>query len=82
LIAAEGLSNMKLGEIDKETLANIGVMKGGELTSIIPGSITVGGEVRSFSKEKLDRQLKAMEAAMEEAAHKYGGSVETRIEKK
>ncbi|MBD8004513.1 M20/M25/M40 family metallo-hydrolase [Bacillus norwichensis] len=82
LIAAEGLSNMKLGEIDKETLANIGVMKGGELTSIIPGSITVGGEVRSFSKEKLDHQLKAMEGAMQEAAHKYGGSVETRIEKK
>ncbi|RST77132.1 M20/M25/M40 family metallo-hydrolase [Siminovitchia acidinfaciens] len=82
LIAAEGLSNMKLGEIDEETLANIGVMEGGELTSIIPGSITVGGEVRSFSKEKLDRQLKAMEEAMKEAAKKHGGSVDTRIEKK
>ncbi|WP_245671050.1 M20/M25/M40 family metallo-hydrolase [Pseudobacillus wudalianchiensis] len=82
LIAAAGLSNMKLGAIDEETLANIGIIKGGELTSIIPGSVTVAGEVRSFSKEKLDKQLKHMEEVMQEAAEKSGGSVKVKIEKK
>jgi tripeptide aminopeptidase len=82
LIAAKGLSQMNLGKIDEETLANIGIMHGGTLTSIIPGSITVGGEVRSFSKEKLDQQLQHMEMAMREAAEASGGTVTVRIEKK
>ncbi|MDR6997831.1 M20/M25/M40 family metallo-hydrolase [Neobacillus niacini] len=82
LLAAEGLTNMKLGAIDEETLANIGIIKGGELTSIIPGSVTVAGEVRSFSKEKLDAQLKHMEEVMKQAAEKKGGKVEVTIEKK
>lgn len=82
LIAANGLLNMKLGTIDEETLANIGIINGGELTSIIPGSVTVAGEVRSFSKDKLERQLKHMEDAMQEAARKSDGKVNVRIEKK
>ncbi|WP_066295852.1 M20/M25/M40 family metallo-hydrolase [Bacillus sp. FJAT-29937] len=82
LIAAEGLTNMKLGTIDEETLANIGIIKGGELTSIIPGSVTVAGEVRSFSKEKLDQQLRSMAEAMKQAAEKKGGKVNVKIEKK
>lgn len=82
LLAAEGLSNMRLGTIDDETLANIGMINGGELTSIIPGTITVAGEVRSFSKEKLELQLKHMEDVMRQAAEKNGGKVSVRIEKK
>ncbi|MEH7342860.1 M20/M25/M40 family metallo-hydrolase [Bacillus sp. JJ1532] len=82
LIAAEGLTNMKLGTIDDETLANIGIIKGGELTSIIPGSVTVAGEVRSFSKEKLDQQLDHMAEAMKRAAEEKGGKVNVKIEKK
>ncbi|WP_172372651.1 M20/M25/M40 family metallo-hydrolase [Sporosarcina jiandibaonis] len=82
LIAAEGLLNMKLGTIDEETIANIGVIEGGELTSIIPGAITVGGEVRSFSKEKLDKQLERMAKAMKDAADKNGGRVTVKFEKK
>lgn len=82
LIAAQGLLNMKLGTIDEETVANIGIIKGGELTSIIPGTVTVGGEVRSYSKEKLDQQLKHMEYEMQVAAEKNGGKVTVEIEKK
>ncbi|MFJ7665946.1 M20/M25/M40 family metallo-hydrolase [Lysinibacillus sp. NPDC097195] len=82
IIAAEGLLSMELGEIDRETLANIGIINGGELTSIIPGTVTLGGEVRSFSKEKLDAQLQQMQLAMERAAQKFQGTVEVRIEEK
>ncbi|GHH96626.1 M20/M25/M40 family metallo-hydrolase [Neobacillus kokaensis] len=82
LIAAEGLSNMKLGQIEEGTLANVGIINGGELTSIIPGSVTVAGEVRSFSKEKLDAQLKHMEEVMQKAAEKKGGKVKIKVEKK
>ncbi|WP_053362519.1 M20/M25/M40 family metallo-hydrolase [Bacillus sp. FJAT-27251] len=82
LLAAEGLSKMRLGEIDKETIANIGIINGGELTSIIPGSVTIRGEVRSFSKEKLDRQLNHMEEVMQQVVEKNGGKVNVSVEKK
>lgn len=82
LIASEGLLSMKLGEIDSETLANIGIIHGGELTSIIPGSVTLGGEVRSFSKEKLAAQLTHMQEKMEAAAQKNNGNVEVKIDEK
>ena len=82
ILAAAGLLELNLGEIDEETLANVGVIEGGELTSIIPGEVIVGGEVRSFSKEKLDKQLQHMEDAMREAVEARGGSVEVKIEKK
>ncbi len=82
LIAAEGLSNMKLGVIEEGTLANIGIINGGELTSIIPGSVTVAGEVRSFSEDKLNAQLKHMEEVMQQAAMKKGAKVKVRKEKK
>ena len=82
LIAAKGLLNMKLGEIDRETLANIGIIRGGDLTSIIPGSVTLGGEVRSFSQKKLEDQLQHMQETMEEAAKKYQCTVEVKIDEK
>lgn len=82
LIASKGLLNMNLGTIDEETLANIGIIEGGELTSIIPGSVKVAGEVRSFSKEKLEKQLQHMEDVMREAAEKNGGKLTVTIEKK
>ena len=82
LIASEGLLSMKLGEIDSETLANIGIIHGGELTSIIPGSVTLGGEVRSFSKEKLAAQLTHMQEKMEAAAQQNNGNVEVKIDEK
>ncbi|PIC66126.1 peptidase M20 [Sporosarcina sp. P21c] len=82
ILAAAGLLKLNLGEIDDETLANIGVIEGGELTSIIPGEVTVAGEVRSFSKDKLDKQLQHMEDAMRKAVEDRGGSVDVKIEKK
>lgn len=82
VIAAAGLLKMKLGKVDEETLANIGMIEGGELTSIIPGTVTLAGEVRSFSKEKLNMQLRHMEQVMKEAAKELGGVVEITLEKK
>ncbi|MFS0781288.1 M20/M25/M40 family metallo-hydrolase [Bacillus sp. 1P06AnD] len=82
LIASAGIGNMKLGSISENTVANIGIINAGELTSIIPGSVQVAGEVRSFSQEELNAQLQHMEDAMKHAAEQKGGSVKIRFEKK
>ena len=49
LIAARAISRMQLGRIDEETTANIGVIKGGQATNIIPRHTTLEGEVRSHN---------------------------------
>lgn len=82
LIAADALKNMKLGKIDEHTLANIGVIKGGTMSSIIPGDVKLVGEVRSFEKSRLDIQLNSMKEAFEQAAHAYNGTADIRFEKK
>jgi tripeptide aminopeptidase len=78
-IAAEGVSRMKLGRIDAETTANIGVIEGGVAVNIIPNSVRLKGEARSHDEEKLKQQTAHMIGSLEEAAArrelKLGGQV-------
>jgi tripeptide aminopeptidase len=66
---------MKLGRIDSETTANIGVIKGGEETNIICDRVEMHAEVRSRSEEKLEKQTAHMRECFERAANKFGASV-------
>ncbi len=70
-IAAEALAAMKLGRIDDETTANIGVIEGGKATNIITNLVTLRGEARSRSDEKLEAQTAHMTKCLEDAAAKY-----------
>jgi len=70
-IAAEGLAAMKLGRIDQETTANIGLIGGGMATNIIPNLVVLNGEARSHSEEKLNAQTEHMKKCLEDAAAKY-----------
>jgi tripeptide aminopeptidase len=69
-IAAEAINNMKLGRIDEETTANIGVIRGGEATNIITNLVTLKGEARSLNDDKLERQTAHMIKCLEDAAAK------------
>lgn len=82
VIAAHILIELKNGRINDNTLSNIGLIKGGELTSIIPGEVKLTGEVRSFSKDEVDIQIQKMFNIATEIAAEHGGSVEKSIEKK
>ncbi|HEV2914779.1 MAG TPA: M20/M25/M40 family metallo-hydrolase [Pyrinomonadaceae bacterium] len=75
-IAAEAITKMKLGRIDEETTANIGVIHGGAATNIIPNLVTLWGEARSLSEEKLEAQCAHMVQCFEEAAARYEVTVE------
>ena len=59
-LAGEALSKMQLGRIDEETTANIGVIKGGRATNIVPGLVEMEGEARSHHMGKLHRQTEEM----------------------
>ena len=75
-IAAEAIAAMKLGRIDDETTANIGVIRGGEATNIITNLVTLRGEARSRSEEKLTAQTEHIQRCLEEAAARYEVTVE------
>src|SRR5215207_1527850 len=75
-IAAEAIAAMRLGRIDEETTANIGVIRGGEATNIVTNLVTLRGEARSRSEEKLNAQTEHIRRCLEEAAARYEVTVE------
>jgi len=79
-IASEAISRMRLGRIDEETTANIGIISGGTATNIICDRVELEAEARSIQKNKLEEQTSHMKKCFEEAASNIGGSVEFKSE--
>ena len=80
-VASEAISHMRLGRIDKETTANIGTIKGGKATNIIPDEVELKGEARSHNLKKLDRQVEHMERALLKACQKYRARLQLKVER-
>jgi tripeptide aminopeptidase len=70
-IAAEAIAAMKLGRLDAETTANLGIIQGGLATNIVPAMATVRGETRSLSLEKLEAQTVHMRRCFDDAAGRH-----------
>jgi tripeptide aminopeptidase len=70
-IAAEAIAAMKLGRLDAETTANLGLIQGGLATNIVPALATVRGETRSLSLEKLEAQTLHMRSCFDEAVRRH-----------
>ncbi|MFO7576551.1 MAG: M20/M25/M40 family metallo-hydrolase [Pelovirga sp.] len=73
-IAARAIARMPLGRIDGETTANIGTISGGIATNIIPGQVSLRGEVRSQNPARLREVTETIVRCVEEEVH--GASVE------
>lgn len=74
-VAARAINSLKLGKIDQETTANVGMISGGSAINAIPESAVCEGEVRSHVKEKLDVQVAAIFSAFETAAKEFGATI-------
>jgi tripeptide aminopeptidase len=70
-VAADAISKMRLGRIDYETTANVGVIEGGSATNVVPNRVVLRAEARSHSEEKLDAQTEHMRNALLEAAGRF-----------
>lgn len=79
-IAATAISNMKLGRIDDETTANIGIINGGLATNIICDKVEIKAEARSRDMKKLEIQTEHMKECFYNAAQKFGGNVDFKSE--
>ncbi|WP_163336109.1 M20/M25/M40 family metallo-hydrolase [Desulfopila sp. IMCC35008] len=70
-IASDAINRLKLGRIDEETTANIGIIEAGVATNIVPPLTTVKGEVRSHDIQKLKTYTMEIEKAFHDAAADY-----------
>ena len=76
------LSRMKLGRIDEETTANIGIISGGRATNIVPDEVTLKGEVRSRNEEKLEKYTEQLKKITEDTAQEFKAKADIKIDRK
>jgi tripeptide aminopeptidase len=77
--AARAIAAMSLGRIDEETSANIGIIRGGVATNIVPELCEVQGECRSHDDEKLAHVAASMVDALQEGAAHAGVDVDVSL---
>lgn len=76
-LASRAIAEAQQGRIDDETTANIGVIKGGSATNIVPDLVEVWAEARSHNEEKLERATEALLAPFRRIAD--GGSCDIEV---
>ena len=80
-VSSIAISNLNLGQIDEETTANIGVIKGGHATNIVPDLVELEGEARSRDENKLEEQIKHMIDIFEKSAKKFSAEVDIDVDR-
>jgi tripeptide aminopeptidase len=78
-VAAAAIDAMPEGQIDEETTANIGTIKGGMIRNGVPDKVSIQGECRSFEHSKAVAQAEAMRRAFDNAAQRFCTSVDVRM---
>lgn len=78
-VAAYAISQMKLGRIDKETVANIGIIKGGTATNVVTEEVYLKGEARSLTEAKLAKQTAHMKACFDATIKKFTKKINGKI---
>lgn len=77
--ASRAVAAMRLGRLDEETTANIGLIRGGVATNIVPDLCEVEGECRSHDEGKLAQAAAGMVDALQVAAAATGVDVEVQL---
>jgi tripeptide aminopeptidase len=79
VVAAEAIHAMRLGRIDEETTANIGIIHGGTARNIVPDRVELTGEARSLQVAKLEAQTAGMVEALRSAARQHETTVDIEV---
>ena len=80
--AAFAISKLRLGRLDEETTANVGVINGGIIRNGVPDSLTFMAECRSLNHEKAVRLVKEMEEIIRTEVTRNGAKVEIEVDNK
>jgi tripeptide aminopeptidase len=77
--AAAAIANMRLGRLDEETTANIGIIEGGTASNVVPGQCTVDGEARSIDDARAAAVIGEMVDSCTWAASEHGCDVDVEL---
>ncbi len=80
-IAAAGaaVAGMKLGRLDEETTANVGIIEGGTASNVVAGHCRILGEARSVDGERAATTIGEMVDACTWAAGEQGCDVDAQV---
>lgn len=81
VLAGKALAEIKDGRIDEETTANVGIIKGGGATNIVPDRVEITCEARSRNLAKMEAQTKLMCDTFEKVVTANGGGVDITVSK-
>lgn len=81
VVAGKALARINQGRIDAETTANVGIIKGGSVTNIVPDYVEIISEARSRNAQKLAEQTRHMVETFEQVARENGARAEVTVEK-
>lgn len=79
LIFSEALQKIKLGELDEETLMNIGIVESGHARNAVPGEVIARGEIRGFTHERMKMHAEKLKETIESTVSKYNARYELDI---
>jgi tripeptide aminopeptidase len=80
LAASKAITALKLGRIDDETTANVGIIHGGMIRNGVPDKTTFMAECRSLNHEKAQKLAEEMEQIIREQVESMGATVDIKIE--
>jgi len=72
-IASRAIAKIDQGKISPDTTVNIGTIKGGQATNIVPDSVIVGGEIRSYNQKDIESQITNIKSIFSSEASSAGG---------
>jgi tripeptide aminopeptidase len=78
--AAKAIDSLRLGRLDQETTANVGVIHGGVAANVVPERCFVEGEVRSLDDARASEAVRTMVDTITWAASATETDVDTMIE--
>jgi tripeptide aminopeptidase len=77
--AAAAVAGMKLGRLDEETTANVGMIEGGTASNVVAGHCRILGEARSVDGERAAAVIGEMVDACTWAAGEQGCDVDAQV---
>ncbi len=77
--AAAAVAAMRLGRLDPETTANIGLIEGGTAANVVPGRCRLEGEARSLDDSTVNQVIGEMVDACTHAASERDCDVEVNV---
>jgi tripeptide aminopeptidase len=79
--AASAIAAMELGRLDELTTANVGTIRGGSGTNVIPALCTIEAEARSLDDERVEQVVSTMIDRLTDAANAGEVDVDVSVER-